>query len=217
MNPINTLMKYKTIFWDFDGVIKDSVEVKSAAYTKLFWSKNLELNARIQRHHYENGGMSRFEKIPLYLSWLGLEYTPKVISEYCELFSNYVFQSVIDSPWVPGAEKYLRENQFNQSFFLISGTPKDELDRIIERIDLKGCFRQVFGAPTEKAQAIEEVLFSNGLKARDCIMVGDAMLDYKAAEKNSMSFLLRQHATNIEEFAHCNVPRIEDFGYDEQT
>jgi phosphoglycolate phosphatase-like HAD superfamily hydrolase len=74
---------------------------------------------------------------------------------------------------------------------------------------------QVFGAPTEKAQAIKEVLLSNGLNASDCIMVGDAMLDFEAAEKNHVAFILRQHANNINEFADCNVQRIEDFRNDE--
>jgi phosphoglycolate phosphatase-like HAD superfamily hydrolase len=211
MNKSDILSSYKTIFWDFDGVIKDSVSVKTAAYGKLFSTENLEVNRRIERHHSENGGMSRFEKIPLYLTWLGVKPTPKVVSEYCELFSSYVFQSVIDSPWVPGVENYLRLNRFNQSFFVVSGTPKNELDRIIENIDLKRCFEQVFGAPTEKAQAIKEVLALNRLNTSDCIMVGDAMLDYEAAEENNISFLLRQHESNVNEFDQCNVLRIEDF------
>jgi phosphoglycolate phosphatase-like HAD superfamily hydrolase len=211
MNRIDILSSYKNIFWDFDGVIKDSVPVKTAAYGKLFSSENLEVNRRIEQHHSENGGMSRFEKIPLYLTWLGIESTPRVVSEYCELFSSYVFQSVIDSPWVPGVEDYLKLNRFNQSFFLVSGTPKSELDSIIEHIDLKTSFEQVFGAPTGKAQAIKEVLALNGLDPSDCIMVGDALLDYEAAEYNNISFLLRQHEDNFNDFDRYNVLRIEDF------
>ena len=30
------MSKYRLFFWDFDGVIKDSVEVKTHAFKKLF-------------------------------------------------------------------------------------------------------------------------------------------------------------------------------------
>ena len=65
--------KYDLIFWDFDGVIKESVSVKTDAYVKLFKPYGSDVCKQVKNHHLANGGMSRFNKIPLYLKWVGLE------------------------------------------------------------------------------------------------------------------------------------------------
>ena len=61
----------KAIFWDFDGVIKDSVSLKSDAFSELFSSSDKAVVNKINEHHELNGGVSRYEKIPLYLEWSG--------------------------------------------------------------------------------------------------------------------------------------------------
>ena len=61
------------VFWDFDGVIKDSVEVKAAAFERLFLPYGAEIARRVRQHHEAHGGMSRFDKVPLYLAWV-MEY-----------------------------------------------------------------------------------------------------------------------------------------------
>ena len=65
--------KYDLIFWDFDGVIKESVSVKTDAYLELFRPYGSDVCKQVKNHHLANGGMSRFDKIPLYLKWADLE------------------------------------------------------------------------------------------------------------------------------------------------
>ena len=95
------------IFWDFDGVIKDSVNLKTAAYENLFLSFGLEIAGRVRRHHEANGGLSRFNKIPLYLEWAGQSASHEQIEFFCEKFSQAVMHAVINSPWVHGVQEYL--------------------------------------------------------------------------------------------------------------
>ena len=59
--------KYDLIFWDFDGVIKESVSVKTDAYVELFSLYGSDICKQVRKHHLANGGMSRYDKIPLYL------------------------------------------------------------------------------------------------------------------------------------------------------
>ena len=61
------LRSAKCIFWDFDGVIKDSVGVKAEAFKTIFDTCNDHVLKEIIRHHTENSGISRFNKIPIYL------------------------------------------------------------------------------------------------------------------------------------------------------
>ena len=57
------------IIWDFDGVIKDSVKVKSDAFEQLFLPFGKKLAKEVRLHHETNGGMSRFDKLHIYWSW----------------------------------------------------------------------------------------------------------------------------------------------------
>ena len=49
------------IFFDFDGVILESVEVKGWAFGRLFENHPEHVDEIVAFHH-ANGGMSRFDK-----------------------------------------------------------------------------------------------------------------------------------------------------------
>lgn len=176
------------IFWDFDGVIKDSVNVKTEAFVKLFESYGSDLAEKVKIHHEVNGGMSRFKKFPLYLKWAGEDVTEAQVNEFCEHFSKLVLQAVIDSPWVPGAEDYLRGNPNQQQFVLVSATPQEELIQIIEALDIKDCFMAIFGSPMSKTEAIRGILNTHNISPEKCLMIGDALADKEAAEDNNIPF-----------------------------
>ena len=55
MKPIDA------IFFDFDGVILESVDIKGWAFGKLFESYPEHVD-EIVAFHFANGGMSRFDK-----------------------------------------------------------------------------------------------------------------------------------------------------------
>ena len=74
--------KSKIIFFDFDGVIKESIEAKSEAFMDMIPSITNNLRKKIKAHHELNGGISRFKKIPIYLEWAGLESTEYNISKF---------------------------------------------------------------------------------------------------------------------------------------
>ena len=43
----------EVIFWDFDGVIKDSVSVKAEAFKILFSEYGREIVQKVVNHHYK--------------------------------------------------------------------------------------------------------------------------------------------------------------------
>jgi phosphoglycolate phosphatase-like HAD superfamily hydrolase len=201
----------KLLFWDFDGVIKESVEVKTQAFFQLFETFGKMVTEKVCKHHEAHGGMSRFDKLPIYLQYAGLERNQSTVSEYCEQFSQRVLQGVIDAPWVAGVEQYIRNNSNQQAFILVSATPQDELEQILYVLDLTTCFAEVYGAPIRKQDAIGKTLIERGIEARDCLMIGDAQADLYAAEANQVPFLLRKHSSNTNVFAAYTGTFIEDF------
>jgi len=203
--------EFSWIFWDFDGVIKDSVEVKTNAFVALFQKFGCEVATRVKEHHETHGGMSRFDKIPLYLEWAGEEPSSTRVSDLCEQFAQLVLQSVINAPWVSGVEQFLHQNPYKQTFVLVSATPQIELEEIINRLHLTKCFAEIFGSPTTKTAAISMMLDLYSLDPKNCLMIGDSLEDYKAAKANHVSFLLRRHSTNAALFTDDTLPSVNDF------
>ena len=53
----------KTILWDFDGVILDSMEVRDFGFREIFKKFKKEHVSQLIDYHRINGGLSRYVKI----------------------------------------------------------------------------------------------------------------------------------------------------------
>ena len=205
------LNECKYIFWDFDGVIKDSIEVKSNAFFKLFEKFGHDVASKVRNHHEDNVGLSRFEKLPIYLGWTGIEPTEKLISEYCLKFSKLVKQDVIESKWVPGVLDFIIENSKKSSFFIITTIPQDEIEEIMIKLNILSYFVDVIGAPTKKIEAIKKILKQYSISPNNSIMIGDSDLDFYAANVNCVPFILRRTKYNKSLQKELNCPKIYNF------
>ena len=199
------------IFLDFDGVIKDSIEVKSNAFFKLLEKFGHHIASKVRNHHKNNGGLSRFEKLPIYLCWAGKEPTEKLISEYCIKFSKLVKKDVIESNWVPGVLDFIIENNKKSSFFLVTATPQDEIEEIMIELNIMTYFVDVIGAPTKKIDAVKKILKQYSISPNNSIMIGDSDADFYAANDNCVSFILRRTKYNKDLQKELNCPKIYNF------
>jgi phosphoglycolate phosphatase-like HAD superfamily hydrolase len=199
------------LFFDFDGVIKESVSVKADAFEQLFLPHSIEVAQQVREHHEANSGMSRYEKLPIYLALAGLKVTAKHVAAYSQRFSDLVKQQVIDSDWIDGVESFLHTNPFDQTFFIVTATPQSEIEEIIDAIGLTDRFSSIVGSPTKKDKAIHDLIKQYNIDASTSIMIGDAMADYHAAVKNDVAFVLRITDLNkpLQERICC--PIINDF------
>jgi HAD superfamily hydrolase (TIGR01549 family) len=207
------LKEKQVIFWDFDGVIKDSVAVKSLGYEKLFLPFGEEVVKLVNQHHEAHGGVSRYNKIPLYLDWAGETTNPIQIQEFCRRFSNLVQQAVIDSPWVPGVHKYLKSNHARQDFILMTATPQEEIERILDALGITHFFQEIHGAPKTKMKVVSEVLNRLHFQSQEALVVGDSKTDLKAARANSVAFLLSRTAFNRELQKQFKGPSVENLNF----
>ena len=132
-NIKNYFINFKTVFWDFDGVIKDSVLIKGEAYKKTFQKFGPKISSRVMKHHLDNGGLSRFKKIPLYLSWTDEFIDKEKINFYLEEFSKNSINLVIESKPIPGAFQMVKYISLNSVNILITATPKKDIDKILKK------------------------------------------------------------------------------------
>jgi len=200
---------YRLIFLDFDGVVKDSVSVKTDAFLELFKGANRSIREKIREHHIKNGGVSRFDKIPLYLKWSKMEQTDENVNSMCHAFSSIVRDRVINSNWVPGVKSFLQNQKC--IFVMVSATPQGELIDICQSLNIDVFFARLYGSPICKSDAIHASMIDYNVSHDDCVMIGDAMTDIKAAKDNNIDFILRRHKDNTDIVVDHDVMVIEDF------
>lgn len=208
---IRTPSLIKSIFLDFDGVIKESVSVKSEAFTKIFSVFGPCVAEKVRIHHEKNSGVPRYEKIPLYLSMAGVEPDERLISQYASDFAKLVKQNVIDSDWVPGAQGFLEKHHGELPIFLITATPQEEIEDIVVALGIRNVFSRIVGFPVKKSDAIRKILKEFCLLKTQSVMIGDTFSDYDAASANGVFFILRKTNFNTDFQNNPNYPVIEDF------
>jgi len=201
----------KFLFWDFDGVIKESLEVKSLAFDELFTPFGKTVASKVVRHHQSNGGLSRYSKIPIYLNWANIECNEETKEHFCQAFSDKVKQAVIQSPWVPGVINTLNSNHKSKTSFLITATPQKEIEFILEKLDINYFFEKIVGSPTDKFTALKNIIKEFKVETSQAIFIGDSKTDYEAAKTFGIQFLLRKTSINKSLQKIYNGPQINNF------
>ncbi len=181
----------RAVILDFDGVVLESVEVKTEAFRELFSFAPDHAEAIVQ-FHKENGGMSRYDKFDyFYKNILGVPLTSEKKQELADKFSDIVFKKILAVPFVPGAYEFLQKYSGSVSLFVVSATPENELREILRQRDLTRFFQGVYGAPREKTDCIREIISKLGVPASDILFVGDALNDFAAARAAGIPFVGR--------------------------
>lgn len=184
------LKSSKLVFWDFDGVIKDSVGVKGRIFKDLFLPYGEKLANRVYEHHLMHGGISRQEKIPLYLSWTNMPITTELVEKISIKFSKKAIESVVESPWNTDVIDYIHENYKRQQFILLTATPDEEIKEILKILNIAQFFKEIYGSSDSKSNIIRVVLSKLAVDIKEVVFVGDSESDYFAAQENSINFFL---------------------------
>ena len=182
-------MTIKGIILDFDGVILDSVDIKTRAFAELFKDHPAHIN-EIIRLHIANGGMSRFDKFRIIYREMLQEVLPEAhLNELGRRFSEIVYDEVLKCPFIPGAYEFLNKYYKKHLLFIVSGTPQEEIERIIVDRKLERYFAGVFGSPEDKATLTLNILSKYDMKPAAFVSVGDSINDYEGAVKAGVRFI----------------------------
>ena len=206
-------MKYKNIIFDFDGVLAESVQIKTEAFHQLYEKYGENIAEKVVEHHKANGGMSRFEKFPYYhKTFLNIDLSKEDIEKLSYHFSNLVVKGVIDADEVPGATWFLKKYYSKMKFWIVSATPTNEIRKIVKARNMSRYFEGVWGSPELKSSIVSRLIQTEKLNNNETIFFGDAMADYHAAEKNNINFLLRETSDNYDMFKKFHqLIRFKDF------
>ncbi|MFC1825671.1 HAD family hydrolase [Thermodesulfobacteriota bacterium] len=183
-------MFYQAFIFDFDGVLADSVEVKTRAFAKLFERYGPAIVAKVVEHHRNNGGMTRVDKFHhYYREFLGKQLDEAELQRLCNDFSRLVVDEVVSASEIPSAKNFLEKWYEKVNCFVVSATPDDEISVIVERRGLKRYFREIMGSSKSKQENVRVLMEKYGLEPARCVFFGDAESDYRAAEECEMDFV----------------------------
>lgn len=181
----------KIIVFDFDGVLVESVAIKGEAFVELYKDESQEIQQQVLHYHETHGGINRFEKIRHYESLCGREANETQLQHLADRFSDIVEKRVINASWVPGALSFLKRYHSIVPMFIASATPQEELERIVKERGISPMFKNIYGAPLAKNEALESVIAEHKCDASSVLMIGDTMTDYNAAHKSGTQFIGR--------------------------
>lgn len=200
-------MSIKLIILDFDGVIVESLDVKTQAFRELF--REYDNAEDIIRYDLQNRAFSRFIKFKyIYENILGKEYNEEVAGELGRKFSEIVFQKVVACPFVAGAGEFLKMFSKTHPIYLVSATPQEELVKIVSSRKLRQYFKEVWDIPPkDKVEHIRQALKNEGTTAAEAIYIGDTREDFHIAQKTGVHFVGR---INEENFDGLGVPAFPD-------
>ncbi len=187
----------EALFFDFDGTIVESDEIKIDAFREIFSNFDCDKVERLVEYHVKHGGLSRYEKFRYFYSEiLEADISNELLDELGRKFSEIVFDKVIQAPLVAGfrdfAEKYFREIPC----FVASGTPTEELIEVAEAKDLSKYFREIAGSPPKKLHVVENFLERYRFHPAKCVFFGDSETDLDSAKHFDMKFVLIRNKDN---------------------
>ena len=180
----------KAIIFDFDGVILDSVDVKTKAFRQMYSIYGDDVMRKVVDYHLLNGGISRYEKFKYFhKNFLNISLSIAEVDHMALEFSKIVFNKVSNSEYIKGALEFLNYSHEKYLTFICTGTPEHEIKKILEKKKLTKFFNSVYGSPKSKVEIIKKIMIEKKLNTNEILFIGDAMTDYNASYETNLNFI----------------------------
>tara|TARA_X000000368_G_scaffold412479_1_gene398933 strand:- start:866 stop:1498 length:633 start_codon:yes stop_codon:yes gene_type:complete len=206
------LQKYKTIFWDFDGVIINSDEVRTEGFRFIFSNFTPKQINNIVEYHLNNGGLSRYDKIDYFFDViLKTEVSLKYKEQFITKYSDFCFRRLCNKNLlISNSLKFILKNFNLFNFHIVSASDQVELKRIAKDLSIEKYFKTIVGSPTTKIKNIEKLISTYQYNKEECCLIGDSKNDKIAAENNRIDFYgynnhnLKSKSNYIDDFKKIN-------------
>jgi HAD superfamily hydrolase (TIGR01549 family) len=179
----------KNIFWDFDGVLIDSNNIRTNGFREIFHEHPRNLVDQLIEYHFKNGGLSRYDKIKyFYEKILKKSISKTQVVEYSNSYKSIMLNHLLNKKFLINDSLNFIKNNNSKNMFLVSASDEKELTIICEYLDLKKYFIEIKGSPTTKKNNLKNLLCEYNLESVDSVLIGDSFNDYEAAKFNEINF-----------------------------
>ncbi len=193
----------KTILWDFDGVILDSMKFRDWGFEEIFKDYDKSLVEKFLNFHRENAGLSRYVKIRFFFEDLLKESIEEErVLEYAKKFSVLMKQE-LTSPknLILDSLDFIKKNHQKYNFHIVSGSDHEELRFLNKELGIGKYFMSIHGSPTPKKQLVSNLMEEYQYNTDETCLIGDSINDYDAAIVNNIKFF----NYNNEEISHLGT------------
>lgn len=182
----------KVIFFDFDGVIIDSMAVRDIGF-EIIAKKVLDSQEIIDKfiaYHRYNAGLSRYVKIRyLYEQMLGLSITEEEVNIIASEFSNLMREKLIDKKYlIDETVEFIKSYHEQVVMHIVSGSDEKELNYLCKELGIAKYFKTIEGSPTPKNDLVMNILKKYNYNPKESILIGDSINDFDAANINGIKF-----------------------------
>lgn len=176
-------MALDLLVFDCDGVILESMDVKSGAFYRLAEELAPGEGERMRMLHSLNGGVSRYKKFAwFYREVFDRDITEEEQEELNKKFVVLTQEEIANCALVPGIQEVLDRWLGRVPMYVASGAPEDELRMILQKRGLAKYFKGMHGSPTVKTLLLRAIVGHAGVRPSLALMVGDSRTDQYAAE-----------------------------------
>ncbi|WP_461211557.1 HAD family hydrolase [Desulfocurvus sp. DL9XJH121] len=178
------------IVFDCDGVLLDSVPIKTRTFGKLFEDLGPEAVDYVVSYHMAHGGVSRYAKFAHYFErFHGRSITENESRDLDRRFNELGMEELLTTPPIPGVVDFLEKHQATWPLYVASGAPQYELEIVLRKVGLFKYFKQVLGSPRPKALLLGDAVRAENAEPGRVLMIGDASTDLEAARRVGTRFL----------------------------
>ena len=188
-NVVDIINEKDVFIFDSDGVVADSVSIKSKAFAELYSSYDIDIVNKIVDYHIENGGVSRFDKIKYYQkNIIGQNITDKELKFLANKFSKLVFDKIVDCPSIEGVEDFLEYYcTGRKKCYINTATPLEEIIRILKEREQIYFFSGIYGYTKSKSENLRCI--ADQYSVASMVFFGDADTDLDASDNVGVDFI----------------------------
>ena len=199
----------KVIFWDFDGVILDSNEIRETGFREILKDYDIGLVDKLIQYHRLNGGKSRYVKLRFFFEEIVKRKTSnQEIVELANEFSDIMLSLLKNKELlIPDTVEFIRENYKRFTFHIVSGSDGKELSKLCDYLGISNFFHQIEGSPTPKIELVRRIISDFGHLIDECVLIGDSINDHEAAGANGIEF----YGYNNKSLKNLGTRYIESF------
>ncbi|WZL88726.1 HAD hydrolase-like protein [Salinimicrobium sp. 3283s] len=185
------LKNKKNIFWDFDGVIMDSMPVRNKGFELVLKDYPKEQVQDLMEFHLKNGGLSRYVKFRYFFEEIRKEsVSEQKIKELATEFSIIMKKLLLDeSLLITDSLNFIKQNYLNFKMHIVSGSDQSELRFLCNELGIAPYFLSIHGSPIAKTELVNQLLIQHDYAKESCVLIGDSINDYEASNINQIDFM----------------------------
>jgi len=184
-------LKYKkAIFWDFDGVIIDSMPIREKGFREVLSNYPKSEVDKLIDFHTKNAGLSRYVKFNYFFECIRIESnTENKEAELAKRFSDIMKEMLPDRELlILDVINYIKKSP-HINMHIVSGSDGEELKFLCKKLEIEFLFKSIEGSPTPKGSLVKNLMSNFKYNKEEVCLIGDSINDYEAAFENDIDFI----------------------------